>query len=66
MPSKLNIANALLLCALALTGCGPKPPPRVEEPVLPVRPVTCNCPKPATPPEELMQRPIVEAFLPQT
>ena len=52
---------ALLLCAPVLTACGPKP-----EPVLKVQPVQCECPKPATPPPELMQRPTVEHFLPQT
>ena len=61
MKSAKITAAALLTCALALPACKPKP-----EPVIEVRPVVCQCPKPATPPPELMQRPTVEHFLPQT
>jgi hypothetical protein len=61
MQSRLNTVLGLLMLALATSACGDK---QVEpEQVLPVRAQVSQCPQPATPPAELMVRPVIMDFL---
>lgn len=66
MTSSRIIAAALPTLALALSSCAAKQPE--PESVLAVRPIESVCPQPATPPAELMKRPVIVDFLspPQT
>ena len=63
-PVPILLATALL-CAPVLTACSGTPEPKPEA-VLEVQPVQCECPKQLPPPPDLMKRPTVKRFLPQT
>ena len=61
MPSKTITVLALLISALALSGCAKS---YKVEPALQVRPQVSEAPRFANPPSELIERPAIIDFLP--